>query len=247
VTKKERLTHYYRWQFLRLNKHYQKVCQLFAKGVKAVRDSHKLSNGEKQKSIEELEAKLYIQYGINGIYDYRKKNPPSELRIYGGADFPVQKGTLKGVFDGKLKDNQEIFGNHLLETIHRPKKVKTRKGKTLTIDTPLVTPKFVQVVINYDAELGDIKREIGEIIKPTQELRRKELGIKRPTTRSKLAIKDYKKYLRVWKLRSEGIDNKDVAEEVFPDEDSRAAEDKASKYFETATALVGGGYRKISF
>lgn len=246
MTKREKLTHHYRWQFLRRNKQFQREADLYGRAVKATRNSHNLSDSEKQRRIGELINKLYIRYGINGIYDYRRKNPPAELRIYGGADFAVQKGTLKSIFDGKLDDYQEISGNHLLETIRRPKKVMSRKGRTLIMDKPLVTPKFVQLVINYDAELGDIKREIDNIIKPTQELRRNEVNIKRPTTRSEASSKDYDKYLEVWELRKKGYSNKDVADKVLPN-DSGDAEDKVSKYFKTAIALIDGGYKKISF
>lgn len=247
MEKTEKLTQYYRWQFLRLNKHYQRDYELYAKSVKAICDSNKIPESRKQKYIEDLETKLYIRYGINCIYNYKKKNPSSKLRIYGEADFAVQKGTLKQIFGTKLKENQEISGSHLLETVRRQRELRKRKGESLVRNVPLVTPKFVQVVINYDAELGDIRREIEQIIIPNQKLRQKELGIKRPKTRSKSSAEDYDKYLQVWELRSKGVKNKKVAKEIFPLQESRAAEDKASKYRDQALTLINGGYRKISF
>jgi hypothetical protein len=243
----EKLTQHYRWQFLRLNKHYQRDYELYAKSVKAIYDSNRIPEGRKQEYIEDLETKLYIRYGINCIYNYKIKNPPSKLGIYGEADFAVQKGTLKQIFGTKLKDNQEISGNHLLETVRRQRKLKKCKGKSLVRNVPLITPRFVQVVINYNSELGDIHREIEQLIIPNQKLRQKELGIKRPKTRSESRAEDYDRYLQVWELRSKGIKNKKVAKEIFPHQDSRAAEDKASKYYDQALTLINGGYRKISF
>lgn len=247
MTKKtEILTHFYRWQFLRLNKGYQRDSDLYAESVIVTKGSCKLIEAKKQEIISKLKDKLYIRYGINGIYDHRKRKLPEGLRIYGGADFAVRKGIIKGIFENTLAENQEIQGNHLLETIRRIREVKRGRKRPLKGNVPLVTPKFVQLVINYDAKLGDIKSEVEKIIIPTQKLRQKELGIQRPKTRSEIAVADYDRYLQVWRLRKRGVKNEQVAKKIFPNRDSRDAEDRASKCLVRATALIKGEYRKIS-
>lgn len=245
LTDSKRLTHYYRWQFLRLNKRYRRESDLYRKGVEATKRNRKLSDAKKREVISSLENKLYKQYGINGIYDYRTKIPKKGLRIYGIADFAVQKGTLKGIFGGILKDNQEIFGNHLLETIRRTRKVKKGK-KIFNSDVPVVTARYAQVVINFDAELVEIQRAIKGIVNSARIVRR-EVGVKRAKTRSQKTKIDYENYLRVWKLHKDGKRNIDIANIIFSKQDGRGREDKVTKYLTRAEDLIGGDYRKIKF
>ncbi|MFC1514493.1 hypothetical protein ACFL5X_01155 [Candidatus Omnitrophota bacterium] len=260
MIKIQKLTQYYRWQFLRLNKHYQRDSELYSKAIKALNKSRKISETKREERISKLENELYKRYGINGVYDYRLKKPHRNLRIYGDRDFPIRRGTLASIFKGKLKDNQQILGNRLLETQTRQREISKGKGKIKMQNIPLISPKFVQVVINYDAGITDIRNEIDKIIIPTKDMRREELGIKQPTTHTKHFKNLYEEYLKVWTLRNAGFSNKDVARKVFPDEKNpdldeeglkrgrkRAPEDKASKHFKEAIALINGGYKEITF
>ena len=245
MNEKEKLTHYYRWQFLRLNKDYQKVSDLYAKVVDATKKNRRWSEAKKQNVISGLETKLFEQYGINGIYSHKIKKPPAKLRIYGFADFAIQKGTLKEVFGNKLTENQEIRGNHLLETIPRVRMVKKGKKK-LKSNVPVITARYVQVVVNFDAEMAEIQSAINRIVKSARVVRR-EVGIKRAKTRSQETSKDYDNYLKVWKLNKEGRRNIEIAEEIFPAHNGHSREDKANKYLNRAKALIDGDYRKIKF
>ena len=249
MTKKEKLAQYYRWQFLRLNKEYRLQYDLFSKGIDFMKKNSKYSEVDKQEKIAKISNELYKKHGINGMYDYRTKKLHQALRIYGKTDIPVQKGCLMSLFGDKLAENQDIRGNLLLETRIRPKDTKKRKVKKVRREAPLITPKYVQVVINYDAKLGDIRREINRIVKGNRKVRRDELSIKRGKASSRFSSKDYDNILRVWKLRTKGMQNKDVAKKIFPKqkENIRAAEDKVCGYYTDALNLINGGYRNITF
>lgn len=244
---KRDLTQYYRWQFLRLNEEYHREYELFMKELVEINNNSNVTEIEKQKIKAENEDHFYNKYGINGIYDYRLKNPPSELRIYGEADFAVQKGSLETIFNGKLKDKQLINGHYLIETRYRKEIAEVWEGRKQETEVPYVVPKCVQVVINYDAKLGDIKLEVEKMLKRNQELRRKILGIKRPRKLSKEPAEYYDNYLKAYCLTAiKKISNKTIAKKIFPQQDSRAAEDKAIKYVKRAIALIHDEYKTIN-
>ena len=135
---KEKLTQYYRWQFLRRNREYRDAVdrfnQSFPEVQKNKQDSQKLY-------LEETLKEFMSVYGINGIFDYGKKQPHPQMMIYGVSDWPIVKGGIADVYGASLQENQQVqqrvHGDYLLE----------KRGGVFF-------RKAFQVVVNCDAEWG---------------------------------------------------------------------------------------------
>jgi hypothetical protein len=244
---KEQLTQYYRWKFLRLNPNYRSDYDFYSKEVGWINENPRISNENKSKLIrEDILDKLHNKYGINGIFDYTEADLPKDLRIYGESDFAIEKGSLEDVYEGKLKNNQGIYGAYLMEKD----------------ENEIFRYKAVQVVINFDASGTDILLEIERFIERIKE-RRKTLKITRPSKLPLKMTKTYDIYSQIYNLRQyDKLSNVEAAIKVynvsrtyqefgkeFKDDGAiRMAEDKANKAFNEAKNLVEtSAYRNIRF
>lgn len=234
----QKLTQYYRWQFLRSNEKYCGEYDHFHQAYLEIRKDRP----DDLRFFAEGKIKEFVRtFGINGIYDYHERKPHPDLRIYGQAEFPVEKGSVKSVFGDCLQENQHIYGDYLTEEVFFRKQ-----------DQKIICRKAFQVVINCDAEWGDIQRQLKIWYESVRNERHKR-GVLKPKTN--IARRDeLDNYLLVYRLRAGGVSNIKVAKKLFPkafsDNDpikKRAAEDKASKYYDKAKELVAGDYRRITF
>lgn len=248
-----KLTHYWRWQFLRLNQCYRKI----------------FDQAQERADIAEYFRKEVCQeFGINGLYDYHCKTPPwnavsgQVLHIDGEIDFTVQKGSLESIFKNKPLDNQQIVGHYLVETRQVPdslEQVEVSQGVLENRPRTATTVKCVQVVINRDAELGDIQREIKAILTEVrvkfgkrwkafdpQKSRRKLTGLSRPQKRKK-AVTDLKNCLKAWTFFKKHPSPKQVVNKMFPKAYSKSKETLVCHYRTKAQEFIDGRYKEISF
>lgn len=254
MKKLEQLTHYWRWQFLRLNEDYQLNYDLLVDSIRATAKKFrtlKKVNEYIKIEIDKTRDEFYNNYGITLPYDYRRKDLPGGLCIEGEADFAVRKGSLQEIFAGKHKSNEVIGSEYLFETRKKEMLVEVWKGYGKEKrDNPVIYQKYIGVVINFDAELGDIKKEIEKLVKQHQNVRRNFLNIKRPRTPIKDSIlRNYEIYLRVWDLFKKGLPNAEIAQKVFPCDTGgkRNTEKKVNDCLKRARALISGEYRNIIF
>lgn len=230
---KKRLTQYYRWQFLRRNKEYQRQFDNFKS---TLRNLKKDKRNDLSAFIDDEIKDFVRQYGINGIYNYCQRYPHPNLRIYGIAEYPVEKGSITSVFGESIGENQKIIGDYLIEE---------RNGRRFS---RVLHRKAFQVVVNCDAEWGDIRRQLKIWYDDVRKERRKRGFLK---TKANVSRRDeLDSYLKVADLHQKGRRNIDIARKEFPADFSRSprtAEDKSSKYHKRAQDLIAGGYRRIVF
>ena len=121
---------YYRWQFLRLNKDYQKLYDLFLKKYPQLTDraftavprpvaqrggiSWNAPLYHNQLEIDRQQ-KVMRKFGINGIFNPRFENPSKALKIQGPFDDAVRLGSLKENFFQEIQKDQFIDKCHLSE------------------------------------------------------------------------------------------------------------------------------------
>jgi len=223
------LIYQYRWSFLRLWEDYQKDFDHW-KTIKNRKDPI-------PKRVAEVRKDIISRYGINEPYDYHKEKIPVRIEISGERpeiEFAVCEGPIKNY-----------------ETVQEVKLIRCRKmeiweGKKELRSVSVLIPRYLQLVVNLNADFSDIENEFKKIVKEKQEKRSQYFSFKR---NYRLTLDIYDRYLQIYKLRQlEGYSNKKVAKKIYPAEfkdSQRSAEDKVSKAFLEAKSLVNGGYRKI--
>lgn len=204
----------------------------------------------RRKFLSESLFRAFTLFGITGFYNYEFefRNLPPRLRIYGRADMPVMKGSLRSTFgnrilrrDGYIKDSCYYDCD--------------------TLDTFRYAPKAVEVVVNCEAQLRDIIFGITKIVEETQQKRKKVLNTKGIKKAGNKTRKTYDFYLKVYRLRREQkLSNVAVAKKILGISDTnkyqfskhysadlRNAEDTVNKAYQKAKVIVNKEYRDITF
>jgi len=260
------LTHYWRWQFLRLSPKYKSRYNWFEKCFNdpdLFPSRYKNPEFQKKASAEFLEV-----FGINAICDYKAKKLPEGVSIVGPLDFGTKVGTLDSVFPhvksitecagfddtltkqkNYLCEQQDIFycPKCRIEKVLKKSKICSHgKKKFCMRQTKKLIRRAVQVVINLEANKAQIEKDIQDLIKGHQSERDDESHLKQ-------CLKAYRYWMQRRKNGEPRFTYKLIAPKVNikigPGATSTASvryEHEAVKdLLDAAKVFIDGGYRRI--
>jgi len=137
------------------------------------------------KNFYDSEAKDFLEdFGITEIVSPQKRFLPSGVAVKGCYGFTAKVGSLENVFP-VLSEKQQINAHYLLEfDSKRTKAIEQRlaiakKKKEWVGIGPLMTVKAVQVVIDVDAPIESVCRDVSNLLNRWQKRRLTTLESKR--------------------------------------------------------------------
>lgn len=224
----EKLTQHYRWQFLRLNSGYRELYDRYMN----------IPENYRNPAVDLEAEELFEEFKITNFYDYNQKILPPSIKIIGLYDSPIQTIPIEEI---PLEGNQERNGCYILE------KNDLKKDATISKDLHL-SIKYLQLVIDCDANISDIKSHIENKIKKIQ-IHRKNLPKKFINVKSKKnhSVEYYEDLLKTYDFKfNKNLKNVEIAKTLHTQyDDIRLAESLVAKQLKKCEGLIKNKYLNI--